>query len=77
VTRSEVPEPLVVRMGVLSRKEFESVPSGDRQRIEEGTAVLLRQYGRSWLRRDVARHRADLELAYGVELQGMSCRQED
>jgi len=60
---------LTVSLGVLRQEEFESVSPAVRQAIEGSTAELRRRYPASWFKREAARLRLELELAYDVMLE--------
>ncbi len=59
-------EPQIVRLGVLTRAEFDDLSPEDQVEVEATTAYLVTRYGVAALQNDRRRHRADIWLAYGV-----------
>jgi hypothetical protein len=59
-------EPQIVRLGVLTRVEFDDLSPQEQVMVEATTADLVRRYGVAAFENDRERHRADIWLAYGV-----------
>lgn len=69
VCPSEMPdrtEPQIVRLGVLTRVEFDDLSPQDQVEVEATTADLISRYGLAAIVKDRERHRADIWFAYGI-----------
>jgi hypothetical protein len=59
-------EPQIVRLGVLTRVEFNDLSLQEQVNVEATTADLVRRYGAAVFVNDRERHRADISFVYGV-----------
>jgi hypothetical protein len=59
-------EPQIVRLGVLTRVEFDDLNPQEQVEVEATTAYLVRTYDVAAFVSDRERHRADIWFVYGV-----------
>jgi hypothetical protein len=62
----ERPQPDIVRLRILTRKEWDAIDPALQATLETQTRMFIAEYGERFLSKDIERHRSDLSLAYGV-----------
>ena len=59
-------EPVLIRTGILTHADYDTLDPETRRTIETTTARLVVRYGEAWLRAERERLRDELSFFYGV-----------